>query len=225
MARKVSFPWKEYAWAPGVGLALMSIWFAFQQWGQGQKWWNELPWLMTIGGIAIFVLGTVHADLWNENSQLRRWWADRQKVFDVTFHAASEVRDGIELQTPYFAVKFLGPVTGYALELMLYEHIQWTNNKSPFLLDRIEAPRFSEGEQVRVPVAVLARNGGAPHFWGSGSAKKSPSRGTGNLIELRAVKNGRVKQRYSVFIAYRESDIETGGLYSYLPEDRHVFRQ
>ncbi|ABA04540.1 hypothetical protein Nwi_1279 [Nitrobacter winogradskyi Nb-255] len=223
--RKSQFPFREYLPVPGLILLFGAAWFCSQQWLQFRPWWVDVPWIAILATIAAFGLGTFYADLYNDNSQLRRWWADRRRVFNVVFHPASDVKDGYEVQTPYFSVRFIGPVTGHSLELVLYEHLQWSFNKPAQLLLRVDAVKFSEGEHVRVPIATIAQAAHGPHFWGDGTANKSPIPGTGNLVEVRAVKKGRVKQRYSVFIAYRENEAATGNIYSFLQEDRHVFRQ
>jgi hypothetical protein len=224
-AAQKSLPFKEYLPAPGLASLVGATWFASQQWLQFQTWWAHVPWLVIIVACLAFTAGTFYADLWNENSQLRRWWGDRRRVFEVIFHPASEVRDGVDLNTPYFALKFLGPIRDYAIELMLYEHIQFSIIRTPILLRRIEPANYSEGEQLKVPIAIIPRAGGGPAFWGDGAQKKSITTGSGNLVEIRAVKNSRVKQRYSVFISCGEFRAETANQFFYLQEDRYVFRQ
>jgi hypothetical protein len=222
--RDHAFPVWKYL-TPGIALVVTFCGFVLQQYFQSQSWWADLPWLWAWTCAAAFIGGTLYADLWNRQSRLRLWWQSFRRVFEPSFHPAARDIDGIEVNTPYFLLKFHTRVN-VAIELMLYEHIQYSMNKQPILISRLPPKDYVDGEQIKVPIARIPRDPNRPSHWGDNQERRILGM-SGNLIEVRATKKGRlpIVQSYSVFISYGESSAETGNGYWYLREDRQVFKR
>lgn len=48
-----------------------------------QGWWTDVPFLHIAVSIAIFWMGMTVADIWNRKSQLRLWWREFVRPYDV----------------------------------------------------------------------------------------------------------------------------------------------
>lgn len=175
-------------------------------------------------GAGLVVAGFLIADLTNPGTGLSQWLAQKRRIFDPQFVPAATATETSDQNTPYFTLKFIKPASGISVELVVYDHIQFTINKLPTLISKTDAKDYSEGENAVVRAATINRKGGTGRdYWGDGSAELYPIRGTGNLLEIRAIKKQKVVQRYAVFVSYGEMDGPTANRYFYLQEDRHVF--
>lgn len=227
MGERASFPVARYL-IPGVALCVTAAWFALQQWLSVQPWWPALPWFEIFSALSLFafgvVFGLVYDDLTNRDSQLRKWLAACLAVAEVQFVPASEDRDGVSFNVPYFSIRFTKRVHAVQIEVTLISHLQFRPLRPQEIIFKLPAADYPEGETLRVPVAVFPRENG-PHgsYWGD-NPKKSVIGKTGNLIELRAVSSGGVVlQRYKVFISVGEHRDSTNDRYSFITEDRDIF--
>jgi hypothetical protein len=180
-------------------------------------------WASVIAGLIL--IGFLLADFSNPGTGLSEWWRRRRRVFEPTFYPASEIRDGAHLNVPYFSLMFLKRTRDTAIELMLYEHIQFSINKLPVPILKIGPKDYVAGEIVKVPIATIPRDSVVPRaYWGT-DPQKNMLVSSGNLVEIRVIKRRRffpIIQSYGVFISTEGAE-ETGNRYHYLQEDRHVF--
>jgi hypothetical protein len=140
MQRK-RFPFREYLWAPGVISSFGIAWFAAQQWLQAQPWWVAVPWPWIIFGLFFFLAGTLHADLWNKNSQLRRWWRDRHCVFEVmavsTNHTWNDAsRYNTERVEIWCSLKFIRPQKKAALTVRVTSPLGSHNPQTNLIINK-----------------------------------------------------------------------------------------
>ena len=208
---------------PGGAVVVTVLMFVCQQWLQAQPWWPKLPWL-EFSALAFFFLGgVVYGDLLNRRSSLRRWWAERSSVFDPTFHAASTVINGVDLNTPYFSLRFIKSIDDTGIELAVTSYAQFKPIRSRQVVLKLPAQNYSAGEIVRVPVAVIPRQDGPhPGYWANDPNSRVIGQ-TGNLVEVYAVVGRAVLQTYRVFISVGEGMAATNNRYHYLLEERDVF--
>lgn len=96
MPRK-GFPFREYL-GPSIALVASAAWFAAQQFLQFEPWWQKVPWGLITLGLIIFIAGNLYADLWNKDSQLRRWWRSKRCNFTIVAVSTNHTWDDAQRQ-------------------------------------------------------------------------------------------------------------------------------
>lgn len=157
----------------------------------------------------MFLLGTLHADLWNKNSQLKRWWRDLCRIFDVSAVSTRHIWDdsaryNTERVEIWCSIKFLKATRGSKLTVRVTSPLGTANpqthlviNKSLGDVDRDFEYRFVIGSisiQGPLPQEEIERrtsNGmhlGARHdVWGD--APGTPDIAAGQITMIPGSKN------------------------------------
>lgn len=222
------FPALKYA-VPGLATAVTIAGFICQQLLQSQEWWAKVPWLELLALIAMFLAGTLYADLLNPKSALRGWWRERNRIFDVRFHPSSYVVEGVgHFFKPRFSIHCKRYVEDVRVAVFVHQSFTLNRVTPQIEVNHIDTRSYEVDQEASIFVASIPDKNvtGRHAFWGeqekwdhSGKlSNRTISTGGGpHLIELRVTKSKKQIQTTRVMFSMVEQTM-CGGLFYYIEE-------
>lgn len=190
-------------------------------WVADQWWLNLVPWSSLIIFCAGWLFGTLWADLWSHDSQLRKWLRGKTNIFEVQkVVGAHRVVDEHEWLFLTLHLKFRHKARNG--EFLL--HIDGANSHTLKIKER---SNYASGEELKLSIARIPNDMHRNGEWGDGT-QPNHVQIVGHAkhvatLEIQTENKLWGSQRFSVFVERPVQGTATSGRLFFVPENENLF--